>query len=78
MNEKQRQSKAMIELLKMYEIPLTAIFYGNTSRVSQGRAGITINNLEKVVEEYNKKYLDHPTSIDKVLYSYGVILNDLS
>ena len=75
---RKEQSQAMIELLDMYHIPLTAIFYGNTTRVYQRNAGITIKNLEKVVDEYNERYPDHPTTIQKVLYSYGVILNDLS
>lgn len=66
---------AIKELADYLDIPISRVFGGNTTRVSKNIAGITINNLIKVQEEYNR-YNDDPISIQEVLKIYGVMLND--
>lgn len=66
---------AIKELADYLDIPISRVFGGNTTRVSKNIAGITIHNLIKVQEEYNR-YNDDPISIQEVLKIYGVMLND--
>ena len=75
MTRNEAECLAMKDLSEYLDIALSRVFGGNTTRVMKKYAGITIHNLIKIRDEYNKDN-ENPISIQEVIKIYGVMLNE--
>lgn len=75
MTRNEAECLAMKDLSEYLDIALSRVFGGNTTRVMKNYAGITIHNLIKIRDEYNKDN-ENPISIQEVIKIYGVMLNE--